>query len=109
MISGEFTNWKPTRMVRIDEYAFSLDPDTGKQGLDFFDILRSKGSVSPQTHKDVKLLAASELDTYNHFKEETMDFYNKNWAEYLGENILYKKPFMGNAQYLSEIKHPLGE
>ena len=30
IISGEFTNWEPKRMLRIDEYAFAVDPDSGK-------------------------------------------------------------------------------
>jgi hypothetical protein len=96
LISGEFTNWEPKRMIRIDEYAYALDPYTGKQGLDIFDLLRAKGGISAGEHKDLKRLKKYELDYYIQFKKETMALYNKVWFEYLSENILYKKPFMGN-------------
>lgn len=46
-ICGEFTNWEPTRMLRVDEYAQSLDPATTKKGVTYFDLLRAAGSLSP--------------------------------------------------------------
>ncbi len=69
LISGEFTNWEPKRMVRIDEYAYALDPDTGKKGLDLFDLLKAKGGRnSPAIQKDLKKMTNSQLENYMLFK-----------------------------------------
>ena len=65
--------------------------------------MRAKGNISPQLHKDVRLLSASELEHFLHFKEETMTLYNKIWSEILADYIVYKKPFIGNGQYLAEV------
>ena len=45
LICGEFTNWRPTRMIRIDEFAQSIDSDTTRSGIDIFDILRRRGRI----------------------------------------------------------------
>lgn len=71
-----------------------------------FDLLRAKGGLSPAVQKDVKKMEKNELENYKLFKRETMAMYNKIWYELLSDNILYKKPFMGNGHYLSEIQHP---
>lgn len=46
MISCEFTNWKPKRMLRIEEYCLQLESLTTKKGIDFFDILRQQGKIN---------------------------------------------------------------
>ena len=37
LISCEFTNWKPVRMLRIDEFCLSLDSRTTRKGQDIYD------------------------------------------------------------------------
>jgi hypothetical protein len=39
-------------MLRVDEYAQSLDSKTTRKGKDYFDLLRASGALSPITNKD---------------------------------------------------------
>ena len=40
LISCEFTNWKPTRMLRVEEYSFNLEQIGQSKIVDLFDISR---------------------------------------------------------------------
>lgn len=39
LICCEYTNWKPVRMLRIDEYCASLESSGARQGVDIYDKL----------------------------------------------------------------------
>jgi len=55
LICGQFTNWQPMRMMRIDEFAQSIDSETTRKGIDIFDILHKKGVSIPKS-KDYKAM-----------------------------------------------------
>mmetsp|Transcript_32855 Transcript_32855/g.50221 ORF Transcript_32855/g.50221 Transcript_32855/m.50221 type:complete len:225 (+) Transcript_32855:5970-6644(+) len=111
MICGEFSNWKPVRMLRIDEFSLSLDPEMSKANRSMFDVLADKGRIASeaQVHRDFDKLDSDDQRAYSHFKEETMDFHNNHWFETLTEEILYKKPFMSNGDHLNTVEHPYEE
>ena len=61
LICGEFTNWEPIRMVRIDEFAQSVDSETTRNGVDIFDILHKKGRINSKlASKDYRELDEEE-------------------------------------------------
>lgn len=39
LICNEYTNWKPVRMLRIDEYCQSLETSFARAGIDIYDQL----------------------------------------------------------------------
>jgi len=45
-------------MIRIDEFAQSLDSKTTRKGMDIFEILKDKGRISPDVnvphHRELK-------------------------------------------------------
>lgn len=44
-------------MLRIEEYCQSLESETTRAGLDFFDKLRKMGRINPnESHKDFERL-----------------------------------------------------
>ena len=65
-------------MSRIDEYALSLDSQTTRAGKDFYDVLREKGKIGPEAHKNKTFatMSADDKETYTSFKEEILDFHN---------------------------------
>jgi len=38
LVCCEFTNWKPVRMLRIDEYCLSLDSTVSRKGIDLIEL-----------------------------------------------------------------------
>jgi len=105
-ICGEFTNREPTRMLRVDEYAQSLDPKTTKKGMSYFDILRGIGSLSPLPTQKYSALSPQEAEKYDSFKADRMGRFNNEWYNNLAAELNYKRPFIGNGQYLAQVQHP---
>ena len=50
LISLEYTNWKPTRMLRIDEFVNSIDKET-REGIDLVEQLKKSGRISANAGK----------------------------------------------------------
>jgi hypothetical protein len=87
LICGEFTNWKPTRMLRIDEFAQCLDPKIQKNGFSFLERFKDDGNLQPYAKAANRVQDLNDEDKlfFEEFKKVTMDKYNKNWHEHLAE------------------------
>ena len=72
LICCEYTNWKPVRMLRIDEYCASLESTGARQGIDIFDRLISMGAISA-AHKESKRFD----DLNEEEKEEFLEYRNR--------------------------------
>ncbi len=84
-------------MLRIDEFALSLDSDITRKGLDFFDVLRQKNSIETDNHsKNINGLSVDDRDTYLSFFNKKMKEYNYKWWANLEKELLYKHPFLEN-------------
>ena len=65
LISGEFNNWEPLRMLRVDEFAQSLDAEGRDQAQDYFDVLRDTRELDPALKtKRFSCLPGSEQNLY---------------------------------------------
>jgi len=94
-------------MLRIDEFAQSVDSRTTRKGLDYFEILKDKGRLSPDANvAHYKDLETEEQSQFLRYRTETMERFNKFWFESLAEELYYKKPFMGNGELLKSVQHP---
>lgn len=92
-------------MLRIEEYCNSLESETTRAGLDFFDKLRKMGRINPNdSHKDVELLDDDDKESFAKQKEELMQGHQKYWFETVAKEIRYKKPFMVNGEYLKNLQ-----
>jgi hypothetical protein len=69
--------------------------------------MREQGWIS-SSHKSKN---PNDLDEparkyYFELKKKQLEKYNSEWCEILSAEIAYKKPYMGNGDLLSEVKHP---
>ena len=84
-------------MLRIDEFAQSIDSTGQPKHLDYFDVLRLDGKLDPKrTEKILSRLPDYEQDIYNNYKSRLMTNYNTRWNDILTSQTRFKKPFMAN-------------
>jgi len=94
-------------MLRIDEFAQSVDSNSTRKGLDYFEILKNKGRLNPDVNvKHFNDLEPEDLKQFLKYRETTMTQYNEHWVEAMSEELYYKKPFMGNGELLKSVQHP---
>ena len=60
LISGEFTHWEPVRMLRVDEFARSIDQKIKDKNQNFIEIMRADNLLT----KANTTLKFEELDEH---------------------------------------------
>lgn len=99
VIYGQFTNWHPMKMTKIEDYCDAID----KNQPDWIGRLMAsdKCRANVQTIDD---LNEQELENYEELKRVYRKSYRKNWNSLIDQNLLYKKTNMIYNHYL--LKKP---
>jgi hypothetical protein len=103
LICCEFTNWKPTRMLRIEEYCHSLQSEITRENLDLFDYMRSQGFIANAPHKDVAKLDPYDLEKFVAQRGKMLKQYRQEWFETIAGELRYKRPNVVNGQHLGQL------
>lgn len=85
LICGEFNNWRPTRMLRVDEYAKVLDKGYAAVEEDLVAMMQDGAIIRDVFHlsKSKQTLEAEQHAAYATLIKKTLESYNHNWFKYL--------------------------
>ena len=74
LIAGEFTHWEPTRMLRVDEFARSIDAKVEDHKLSLLELMRNENILDKhiKTRRRTEL-PEHELKLYSDYKTNMME------------------------------------